>query len=121
VVPADHSVLNLAEPATIPGTLDQLAPDLIVNPAAYTAVDRAEDEQDLAFTINGAAPPAWASRPFVHFSTAYVFNGQGETPWPEDSPTAPLSVYGAALLSQAMFSIRVPKSVNLPLKSRSSE
>ena len=105
VVPADRSVLNLAEPATLAGALDHLAPDLIVNPAAYTAVDRAEDERDLAFTINGEAPGViaeWAARrevPLVHFSTDYVFNGQGETPWREDSPTGPLSAYGESKLA----------------------
>jgi dTDP-4-dehydrorhamnose reductase len=105
VVPADRSVLNLAEPGTLPGALDRLSPDLIVNPAAYTAVDRAEDERELAFIVNGEAPGViarWASRmqvPLVHFSTDYVFDGQGETPWHEDSPPAPLSAYGASKLA----------------------
>ena len=105
VVPADRSVLNLAAPATLAGALDRLAPDLIVNPAAYTAVDRAEDERNLAFTINGEAPGViaeWAARrdvPLVHFSTDYVFNGQGETPWREDSPAGPLSAYGESKLA----------------------
>jgi dTDP-4-dehydrorhamnose reductase len=68
-------------------------------------VDRAEDERDLAFTINGEAPgviAGWAARrevPLVHFSTDYVFNGQGETPCREDSPTGPLSTYGASKLA----------------------
>jgi len=105
VLPADRSVLNLAEPATLASALDHLAPDLIVNPAAYTAVDRAEDERNLAFTVNGEAPGViaeWAARqdvPLVHFSTDYVFNGQGETPWREDSPTGPLSAYGESKLA----------------------
>jgi dTDP-4-dehydrorhamnose reductase len=105
VVPADRAMLNLAEPATLAGALDRLAPDLIVNPAAYTAVDRAEDDRDLAFKINGEAPGAiasWAARrnvPLIHFSTDYVFNGKGKTPWREDSPTAPLSVYGESKLA----------------------
>jgi dTDP-4-dehydrorhamnose reductase len=105
VIPADRSVLNLAEPVTLSEALDRLAPDLIVNPAAYTAVDRAEDEQELAFAVNGEAPGVMArmaSRkqvPLVHFSTDYVFDGDGETPWREDGPTAPLSVYGASKLA----------------------
>jgi dTDP-4-dehydrorhamnose reductase len=105
VVPADRSVLNLAEPGTLAEALDRLSPDLIVNPAAYTAVDRAEDERELAFIVNGEAPGViarWASRvqvPLVHFSTDYVFGGQGETPWHEDSPPAPLSAYGASKLA----------------------
>lgn len=105
VVPADRSVLNLAEPGKLPGTLDRLAPDLIINPAAYTAVDRAEDERELAFTVNAEAPAVmaeWAAGrgiPLVHFSTDYVFDGRGETPWREDSPTGPLSAYGASKLA----------------------
>jgi len=105
VVLADRSVLNLAEPSTLPEALDRLSPDLIVNPAAYTAVDRAEDERELAFIVNGEAPGViarWASRmqiPLVHFSTDYVFDGQGETPWHEDGPPAPLSAYGASKLA----------------------
>jgi dTDP-4-dehydrorhamnose reductase len=105
VVPADRSVLNLGDPATLTSALDRLAPDLIINPAAYTAVDRAEDERELAFAVNAAAPGViaeWASArdvPLVHFSTDYVFNGRGETPWGEGSPTEPLSVYGASKLA----------------------
>ena len=105
VIPADRSVLNLAEPGRLAEALDGLSPDLIINPAAYTAVDRAEDERELAFIVNGEAPGVfarWASRmqvPLVHFSTDYVFDGQGETPWHEDSPPAPLSVYGASKLA----------------------
>jgi dTDP-4-dehydrorhamnose reductase len=105
VVPAARSDFNLAEPGTLPEALDRLSPDLIVNPAAYTAVDRAEDECELAFIVNGESPGViarWASRrhvPLVHFSTDYVFDGQGETPWHEDSPPAPLSVYGASKLA----------------------
>jgi dTDP-4-dehydrorhamnose reductase len=105
VVPADRSVLNLAEPGTLAEALDRLSPDMIVNPGAYTAVDRAEDERELAFIVNGEAPGViarWASRlqiPLVHFSTDYVFDGQGETPWHEDSPPAPLSAYGASKLA----------------------
>jgi dTDP-4-dehydrorhamnose reductase len=105
VIPADRSVLNLAEPSMLSAALDRLSPDLIINPAAYTAVDRAEDERELAFTVNAEAPGViaqWASRmqvPLVHLSTDYVFDGQGETPWCEDSPPAPLSVYGASKLA----------------------
>jgi dTDP-4-dehydrorhamnose reductase len=105
VVRADRSVLDLAHPAALAGALDGLAPDLIINPAAYTAVDRAEDERELAFIVNAAAPRViaeWAATrgvPLVHFSTDYVFNGRGDTPWGEDSPTEPLSAYGASKLA----------------------
>ena len=92
-------------PAAIAGRLDELAPDLIVNPAAYTAVDRAEDERELAFRINAEAPGAiarWAAArgvPLIHFSTDYVFDGSGERPWREDDRTGPLSAYGASKLA----------------------
>jgi dTDP-4-dehydrorhamnose reductase len=82
-----------------------LAPDLIVNPAAYTAVDQAEDEQELAYCVNAEAPRAlarWAAShdvPIVHFSTDYVFDGSLDRPWREDDPTGPVSVYGASKLA----------------------
>ena len=105
VIPADRSLLNLADPEELSEALDRLAPDLIVNPAAYTAVDRAEDEQELAFAVNAKAPGVIAELaarrqiPLVHFSTDYVFDGKGEAPWREDSNTSPLSVYGESKLA----------------------
>jgi dTDP-4-dehydrorhamnose reductase len=96
---------DLSRPTELPANLDRLMPDLIVNPAAYTAVDKAEDEPELAFRINSEAPAAisqWAARrhvPLVHFSTDYVFDGSGSEPRPEDSATGPLSVYGASKLA----------------------
>ena len=97
VVAANRAMLDLADVASIPAKLDAIAPDVIVNPAAYTAVDRAEDEPELAFRVNGEAPGAiarWAAArkvPVVHFSTDYVFSGSGERPWREDDATGPLS------------------------------
>jgi dTDP-4-dehydrorhamnose reductase len=105
VVAADRAALDLARVDEIPAALRRLAPDLIVNPAAYTAVDRAEDERDLAFRINAEAPGAiarWAAGqgiPVVHFSTDYVFDGTGTAPWRENDRPAPLSVYGASKLA----------------------
>jgi dTDP-4-dehydrorhamnose reductase len=96
---------DLSKPEALTNGLDGLKPDLIINPAAYTAVDRAEEEADLAFSVNAEAPAAiarWAARhnvPLVHFSSDYVFNGEGDKPWHEDSPTGPLSVYGASKLA----------------------
>jgi dTDP-4-dehydrorhamnose reductase len=104
-VPAHRAALDLARPQDIPAALDRLAPDLVVNPAAYTQVDRAEDERDLAFRVNAEAPCAmarWAAArgvPLVHLSTDYVFDGSGTRPWREDDPTGPLSVYGASKLA----------------------
>jgi len=105
VVGADRTLLDLAQPEKIPSVLDRCAPDLIVNPAAYTAVERAEDERELAVRINAEAPGViarWAASrgvSIIHFSTDYVFNGTGERPWCEDDPTDPLSVYGASKLA----------------------
>ena len=105
VVAVGRHSLDLSQPETIAAALDRLRPDLIVNPAAYTAVDHAEHERDLAFRVNGGAPEAmarWAANrdvPLVHFSTDYVFDGSGDTPWQEGSVPAPLSVYGASKLA----------------------
>ena len=99
VVPADRKILDLAAPRDIARRLDELQPDLIINPAAYTAVDRAEDHRDLAFSVNAEAPRAlaeWAAKnrvPLVHFSTDYVFDSRPTVlPWQEDDNAAPLSV-----------------------------
>lgn len=77
-----------------------VAPDVIVNAAAYTAVDQAEDEPQLAATVNATAPAILAREALalgawlVHYSTDYVFDGSGVRPWCEDDPTGPLNVYG---------------------------
>jgi dTDP-4-dehydrorhamnose reductase len=105
VLTPDRSVLDLSHPDLLSAGLDQLSPDFIINPAAFTAVDLAEDERELAYRVNAEAPSimaAWASKrgvPIVHFSTDYVFNGSGDRPWREDDPTDPLSVYGASKLA----------------------
>lgn len=105
VLAADRSVLDLSQPETIASVLDRLRPTLIVNPAAYTTVDLAEDERDLAFRVNREAPAAmacWAAKhgvPLIHFSTDYVFDGSGSEPWREDATPAPLSIYGASKLA----------------------
>ena len=77
----------------------------MINAAAYTAVDRAEEDEALATTINGAAPGAMARAcadlgiPFLHVSTDYVFDGQGTAPWRPDDPTGPLGAYGRSKLA----------------------
>jgi dTDP-4-dehydrorhamnose reductase len=105
VVTVNRQELDLSHPEQIYVALDRIAPDLIVNPAAYTAVDRAEDEREAAFRINAESPGAiaeWAAVggvPLVHFSTDYVFDGLGHRPWREDDRANPLSVYGASKLA----------------------
>jgi dTDP-4-dehydrorhamnose reductase len=98
---ADGGCGDLTQCDRLRETVLRLRPDVIVNAAAHTAVDRAESEPDLAHTINALAPGALAEAAatagalFVHYSTDYVFDGSGNAPWTEDAPTAPLSVYGA--------------------------
>jgi dTDP-4-dehydrorhamnose reductase len=105
VIAATRDMLDLSRPEAIADQLDEIVPDVIVNPAAYTAVDQAEDERDLAFAINAEAPGVmarWAvgrGVPLVHLSTDYVFDGGGERPWREDDEPRPLSVYGGSKLA----------------------
>ncbi|TXI06595.1 MAG: dTDP-4-dehydrorhamnose reductase [Pseudorhodobacter sp.] len=79
--------------------------DVVINAAAWTAVDKAETEEAAATVVNGAAPTAMAKKcaalglPFLHVSTDYVFDGAGETPFPTDHPTAPLGAYGRSKLA----------------------
>ncbi|WP_047933341.1 dTDP-4-dehydrorhamnose reductase [Pseudomonas putida] len=91
---------DLTDLNAIAATVQALKPDIIVNAAAYTAVDRAENEAALAARINAEAPGVLARQAaaigawLIHYSTDYVFNGSGSSPWLEDAPTNPLSVYG---------------------------
>ncbi|SFI08983.1 dTDP-4-dehydrorhamnose reductase [Bradyrhizobium sp. Gha] len=105
VIAPTRADLDLSKPDSIEAQLDEVRPDLVINPAAYTAVDRAEDEEALALLVNAKAPAAmarWAASnrvPIVHFSTDYVFAGGGNNAWREDDPTGPLSVYGRTKLA----------------------
>jgi dTDP-4-dehydrorhamnose reductase len=91
---------DLSQPSALAQTVQQIQPQVIVNAAAYTAVDRAESEPDLAHAINTQAPKILAQEAqklaawLVHFSTDYVFDGSGQQPWTETDACAPLSVYG---------------------------
>lgn len=93
------------EPESLAALLDRVRPEVVVNAAAYTAVDRAEDDRDAAWRANAEAPGviarwcAAAGVPLVHYSTDYVFDGQGTRPYREDDATAPLGVYGASKLA----------------------
>ncbi|MBM2882797.1 dTDP-4-dehydrorhamnose reductase [Chromobacterium phragmitis] len=100
LVALDREGMDLAKGDAIPALLDALRPDIIVNPAAYTAVDKAESEPELAHAINAVAPgmmAQWAEANdalLVHYSTDYVFKGSGTAPWSEDDAADPQSVYG---------------------------
>jgi dTDP-4-dehydrorhamnose reductase len=95
---------NLADPEGLAGTVRKLRPDVIVNAAAYTAVDRAEREPELADRINAEAPALLAQEAaklgawLVHYSTDYVFDGSGSRAWRESDVPAPLNVYGRSKL-----------------------
>jgi dTDP-4-dehydrorhamnose reductase len=96
---------DLAQPAALTATIRSLAPDVIVNAAAYTAVDRAESERDAAFAINADACEILAAEArrlgawLVHYSTDYVFNGKSAHPWTEADATGPVNVYGQSKLA----------------------
>ena len=108
VVACTRADVDLSDRAALAGALralvDRERPTILVNAAAYTAVDRAESEPDLAETVNAIAPGAMAEAArdsgacLVHFSTDYVFDGEKAGPYVESDPTNPLSVYGATKL-----------------------
>ncbi|MES2992931.1 MAG: dTDP-4-dehydrorhamnose reductase [Pseudomonadota bacterium] len=95
---------DFSQPESLAATVRAVAPQIIVNAAAHTAVDKAESEPDVARALNAASPAVIAREGaalgawLLHYSTDYVFDGSGSTPWVEDSPTGPLSVYGATKL-----------------------
>lgn len=100
VIAPGRDKFDLARPESLREKIREWKPDLIVNPAAYTAVDQAELEHELAFTINSEAPRVLAEEseslkiPIVHYSTDYVFDGKKETPYTEDDSVNPINVYG---------------------------
>jgi len=105
VVVVDSKIMNLADADAIRRVVREVAPRIIVNPAAHTAVDKAESEVDLAYAINASAPGILAVEAeklgalLVHYSTDYVFDGSGARYWQEDDATGPLNVYGASKLA----------------------
>ncbi len=105
VVFVGRDEMDLARGDDIRRVLDEVAPRLVVNAAAYTAVDRAESDADVARAVNAIAPgivAEWLAPrdgALVHVSTDYVFDGTATTPYREDAPTNPLSVYGATKLA----------------------
>ncbi len=105
VIATNRQQLDLTSPDTIRQVIQKIQPDIIVNSAAYTAVDKAESEPDLAFSINGVAPAIIAEEAkkigsfLLHISTDYVFDGQKNTPYLETDITHPLGVYGQSKLA----------------------
>ena len=105
VVAIDREDIDLTNPAAVAGWLDSVQPAVVINASAYTAVDRAESDEAAAFAVNAEAPramAAWARQHnawFVHYSTDYVYTGEGETPWCESSPVGPLNAYGRSKLA----------------------
>ena len=95
---------DFSKPDSLAATVRAVAPQIIVNAAAHTAVDKAESEPDVARALNATSPAVLAREAralgawLMHYSTDYVFDGSGSSPWAEDSPTGPLSVYGRTKL-----------------------
>lgn len=104
-IACDRATLDLTDAASIARTVREAAPQFIVNAAAYTAVDRAETERDVAFAVNAHAPGILASEArrigalLIHYSTDYVFDGSATVPYGEDAMPGPLNVYGASKLA----------------------
>jgi dTDP-4-dehydrorhamnose reductase len=102
VVSAGRATCDLSSQQAIRDLVRQIKPEVIVNAAAYTAVDKAESEPDLCFAVNAAAPRVLAEEAarldalLVHYSTDYVFDGQKTEPYTESDPICPLGVYGAS-------------------------
>ncbi|MEM9619396.1 MAG: dTDP-4-dehydrorhamnose reductase [Pseudomonadota bacterium] len=97
--------VDLMQPRAAETAIAVNQPDIVINAAAYTAVDRAEEEKDAAMRLNkdAATEMARAARvvgaPFIHISTDYVFDGRNDAPYREDDPTSPLNIYGASKLN----------------------
>lgn len=105
IVSLDRSQLDLTDQDAIRRAVQTIQPDLIINPAAYTAVDKAESESELAYAINAAAPQVLAEEAakvgarLIHFSTDYVYAGNKTGAYVEEDTTQPLSVYGKSKLA----------------------
>ena len=105
VIPSDLPELDLTDTDAVRRFVKKVRPHWIINPAAYTAVDKSEAEPALAYALNAVAPrvlgelAAELRIPVIHFSTDYVYDGSGTRPWVESDPTGPLGVYGASKLA----------------------
>lgn len=116
VVTMDHQTMDLSNPDSIRSVIREVKPDLIVNPAAYTAVDKAESEPELAMAVNGIAPGIMAEEAkklgaaMIHYSTDYVFDGSKTSPYAEEDIPNPINVYGKTKLAgeQAIQAVGIP-------------
>lgn len=105
IIAHGRAACDLSDPSSVRAAIKNSQPDVILNAAAYTAVDGAESEPELAMRINGEAPGVLAEEAkknhavLVHYSTDYVFDGSKAEPWVEDDPARPLNVYGATKLA----------------------
>ena len=108
--------LDLSMPETFGAIIHHIRPDIIINAAAYTDVDKAESEPELAMTVNGVSPGVIAQEAkkigagMIHYSTDYVFDGKAMSPYKEDNPTYPLNIYGKSKLAgeQAVIQAGIP-------------
>lgn len=116
VVAVGRDQMDLSKPDAVRRTVREIAPDLIINASAYTAVDQAESEPELALAINGVAPGVLAEEAkrlgaaLIHYSTDYVFDGSKLAPYSEDDEPRPVSVYGRTKLAgeRAIQAVDVP-------------
>ena len=105
LITVDKEQLDLSKPNSIEPVILDIKPDIIINPASYTAVDKAEEEPDLAMTVNAIAPGLLAQAAkkvgagLIHYSTDYVFDGCSGIPYKEEDPPNPLNVYGQTKLA----------------------
>lgn len=122
VIALGSAEMNLADPQAIRQTLAEVRPDVIINPAAYTAVDKAETEPDLAMAVNGSAPGILAEEAkrlnaaLIHFSTDYVFDGAQTAPYTEEDSPNPQSMYGRSKLAGEL-AIRASGAKHLILRT----
>lgn len=104
IVTLDREKFDLAQPGTIAKQIREVRPDIIINAAAYTNVDKAETEPEIAMMVNGIAPGIIAAEAknlnalLIHYSTDYVFDGRAESPYEENASTNPLNTYGKTKL-----------------------
>lgn len=116
LVKLSRDELDLSDVNAIRSVIREINPDIIINPAAYTTVDKAESESDLAYAINATAPQIIAEEAeklgsvLIHFSTDYVYDGKKKTPYTEDDEVNPTSVYGASKLAgeEAIRRVGIP-------------